>query len=268
MMDTLSAVTFDLPDRKLKVGFYGITGCAGCLLSVIFNEDAILQMLSHVDLKAFPFLKEVNIEDGFDVVFMEGLVACQDDLDTLKRLREKTTYLIALGACAHTGCVPAHRYFTAQENLKLLTYKKRDFIRDMEPAGISAHVKVDYIIPGCPPDRDEIVKFILGMVRGVVPLPYRDPVCVECRRNGNLCVLEEGRLCMGPITRGGCDAVCTNGGFDCWGCRGHIDDPNLEAFTDLLREKGHTEEVVRQRMRAFIGKSYDVRMPAAVGEEK
>ena len=47
-------------NQKLKIGFYGITGCAGCLLSVIFNEDELLDLINLIDLKAFPFIKEMN----------------------------------------------------------------------------------------------------------------------------------------------------------------------------------------------------------------
>ena len=74
---------------KLKVGFYGITGCAGCLLSFIFNEDELLDLVDLVELKAFPFVKEVNPNDKFDYVFMEGLVADKGDLEELKKLEEE-----------------------------------------------------------------------------------------------------------------------------------------------------------------------------------
>ncbi len=268
MMEPLNALTLNLPDRKLKVGFHGIAGCAGCVLSVIFNEDAILQLLSHVELQAFPLIKEVNVNEEFDVVFMEGLVACQDDLDLLKKIRENTSFLVALGTCAHTGCIPAYRYFSAKKDIEHLVYPKREFNKDLEPTALSAHVKIDYTIPGCPPDRGEIVRFILGVVLGKVELPNKDPVCVECRRNGNICVLEEKRMCMGAISRGGCDAVCINAGYECWGCRGHTDDPNLDALVELLKEKGFSEEQIHQRMRAFIGKTFDVKMKIKAEVEK
>jgi len=47
---------------KPKAGFYGITGCAGCLLSVIFNEDELLSMANALDIVSFPFIKEKNSE--------------------------------------------------------------------------------------------------------------------------------------------------------------------------------------------------------------
>ena len=110
--------------EKLRIGVYGITGCAGCQLSIIFNEDELLDLVELVELKAFPFIKEVNIEDEFDYLFLEGLVASESDLETVKKLREKTKVLIALGSCAATGCVPAYRHFTLKENYAHLLYKK------------------------------------------------------------------------------------------------------------------------------------------------
>lgn len=58
---------------KLKVGFYGITGCAGCQLSVLFNEDEILSLFDIVDVTAFPFIRERNIDKDFDLFLLRGL---------------------------------------------------------------------------------------------------------------------------------------------------------------------------------------------------
>ena len=121
------------PDRKVKVGVYSITGCAGCQLSIIFNEDELLSLIDLIDLKAFPFIKEQNVEEGgFDFVFMEGLVAGNEDLEVLQKVRENTTYLVALGACAATGCVPAYRNFTLKENYEHLLYRKMEDLQDLQ----------------------------------------------------------------------------------------------------------------------------------------
>src|SRR3990170_4565487 len=119
--------------KKLKIGFYGITGCAGCQLSVIFNEDDIIDMLSLVDLHAFPFIKEENLEEEFDIVFMEGLVADKADLEKLMEVRKHTKKLVALGACAHTGCIPAYRKWTLPVEYEHLLYQKVEYIEDLDP---------------------------------------------------------------------------------------------------------------------------------------
>ncbi len=239
--------------KKPIVGFYGITGCAGCLLSVIFNEDEILDLIDVVDLKAFPFIKEVNVDEKYDYVFVEGLVASKEDLEEIKKLRENSTFVVALGACSCTGCIPAYRQFTLKENYEHLLYKKIEALEDVQPTPIDAHIRVDHYIPGCPPSKREILSFIKGVVRGIVPKPYSSPVCIECRRNGNECLLDKGKPCLGPITAGGCNSVCINGGFECWGCRGPTKDMNLELMIKILRSKGFDDKFIQDRMRTFAG---------------
>lgn len=239
--------------NKLIFGIYGITGCAGCQLSVIFNEEEILDLVKLVDLKAFPFIKEVNPDDRFDYCIVEGLVASRDDLNMIKKLRNNSKNIVALGACACTGCVPAYRHYKLKENYEHLLYKKRKEIEDLEPTPIEMHIKVDYSIPGCPPDKKEILTFIKDIVRGKIPKENDNPVCVECRRNGNACLLEQSKACLGPITAGGCHAVCINGGFECWGCRGPTKDMNLELMISILREKGFHDKFIRDRMRTYVG---------------
>lgn len=239
--------------KKLTIGFYGITGCAGCLLSVIFNEDDILHLAELVELKAFPFVKEVNPDEKFDYIFMEGLVADNDDLATLKKLRNNCRFLVALGACACTGCVPAYRQYTLKENYEHLLYRKKKGITDVEPTPIDAHVTIDYQIPGCPPDKKEILNFIKSIAIGKEPRLYESPVCVECRRNNNQCLLELGKPCLGPITLGGCNSVCINGKFECWGCRGPTKDMSLELMIKMLKDRGFDGKFIQDRLRTFAG---------------
>lgn len=242
-----------MTSQKLKVGIYGITGCAGCQLSIIFNEDEILDLVQLVELKAFPFIKEVNADDEFDYLFMEGLVADKGDLEVLQKLRKNSKYLVSLGACACTGCVPAYRQYTLKENYEHLLYRKLENVEDLQPTPVDMHVKVDYYIPGCPPDKKEILNFIKSIAMGKHPKTYENPVCTECRKNGNQCLLDLGKQCLGPITAGGCNSVCINGGFECWGCRGPTNDMNLDLMIKILREKGFDDRFIHDRMRTFVG---------------
>jgi len=239
--------------EKLKIGVYAITGCYGCLLSIIFNEDELLDILELVNLKAFPFVKEVNADDKFDYIFMEGLVADKKDLETLKKLRKNSKHLVALGACSCTGCVPAYRQYTLKENYEHLLYKKQKELQDVKPTPIDDHVNVDYYIPGCPPDKKEILTFIKNVVIGKKPRTYESPVCIECRKNSNQCLLDLGKPCLGPITAGGCDSVCINGGFECWGCRGPTKDMNLDLMIKMLRDRGFDNKFIQDRLRTFVG---------------
>lgn len=240
--------------EKLKVGVLDITGCNGCVLSVAFNEDQLLDIFNLVDMQAYRFVSDdVGEKPEFDIVFMEGMVASPRDLELLKDIRARTKMLIALGACAHTANIPAYRKWADPEGFANLHHDKTDDIADVEVTPIDAHVKVDATIPGCPPNRDEILEVIKNFVLGKEYRPYALPVCVECRRNNNYCLLELNKPCLGPITTGGCFAICVNAGLECWGCRGQTADANLDAFVRMLQGKGFEREFIVERMRTFVG---------------
>lgn len=105
-------------------------------------------------------------------------------------------------------------------------------------------VDVDYYIPGCPPPTRLISEAIDAIVedklppKGSVLAPLKS-VCDECSRersekklkelkrvyeveniDPNICLLEQGIICMGPATRGGCDAICLEANMPCTGCGG------------------------------------------------
>jgi len=86
-------------------------------------------------------------------------------------------------------------------------------------------------------------------------VPFRFPaypVCLECKQRYTVCVFEMGELCLGPITRAGCDAPCPAAGLGCWGCRGPAQETNFEEFLSVARERGFSEDEIVDRL-AFFG---------------
>lgn len=237
---------------KLKIGIYGITGCAGCLLSVLY-EDIFLELTHLLDIKAYPLVKEERYKGRFDIVFLEGTVTYSDDIETLKKLRKRTKILVALGTCSCLGGVPTLRNFIDQKRVKHIIYPKVDHVSKIKPEPIDKYVKVDYYIPECPPNKREIGEFIKQILVGKIPVLYNKPVCVECRLRENLCLLEINEPCLGPVTRGGCDAVCPTNKIGCYGCRGKIDDANMKREIDLIKEKGYNINEIKKRMEVFSG---------------
>ncbi|MCJ7492544.1 MAG: hypothetical protein MUP15_10425 [Dehalococcoidia bacterium] len=240
--------------EKLKVGILDITGCNGCVLSVAFNEDEVLDIFNLVDVLEYRFVSDPAEEKPeLDIVLMEGMVASPRDLEFLKEVRARTKVLVALGTCAHTGNIPAYRKWTPKENLARLQFEKTEDIADVEVTPIDAHVQVDATIPGCPPNRREVLEVIKNLVIGKGYRLYTMPVCVECRKNNNMCLLEVNKPCLGSITTGGCFAICVNAGLECWGCRGQTADANLDAFMKMLEGKGFKRDFILERMRTFVG---------------
>jgi len=240
--------------NKLKVGIFGISGCAGCLLTILY-EPVFKEITKLIDIKSFPFIKEDSYTGKFDYVFIEGTVCFEEDLKKIKELRKRAKYIVALGSCAHVGGVPSMKNFLDKEKTIRFVYPKYNHLKSTDPTPIKKHIKVDYYIPQCPPNKEEILEFIKSITMEVSPRVSRkiDPVCFECRKKGNKCLLNEGKLCLGPITLGGCNALCPSNGTECYGCRGPYEDANIKAFLELLKEKGYTEKQFHDKVRSFAG---------------
>ncbi len=106
---------------------------------------------------------------------------------------------------------------------------------------------VDYFMPGCPPVPERIWEVIGAIVGGQLPpkgatVGVADTtVCEECPRtkeekmvdgfvrphltlaDPQRCLLEQGIVCLGPATRGGCGARCVQAWMPCRGCYGPTD---------------------------------------------
>ena len=247
---------------KPKVAFFDMASCEGCQLAILDCEDILLDILALVDIVEF---REALSEKAhrIDVAFIEGSINREIDAERLRAIRARSSYLVSLGACACNGNVQARSNFSAPaENLEIVYGREaRNQVQtDPEYWPLWAHtrvrpvgevVKVDYDLRGCPVDRHEFLHLVKSLIVGSMPRFAPQPVCVECKRNGNECVYERGETCMGQITYAGCNAICINGGYRCDGCRGPLPHANLQAHRVLLREKGLSEAAIDSRYRLF-----------------
>ena len=107
-------------------------------------------------------------------------------------------------------------------------------------------IDVDYYLPGCPPTPKLIMAAVQALLSGKLPpkgtvLSPDIALCEECKRKDSKpadlaltefkrphqiqidpekCLLAQGIVCMGPATRGGCEALCPGGNMACTGCFG------------------------------------------------
>ncbi len=234
-----------------KVAFFDFASCEGCQLTVVDALQTHLDLLDAVEIVEFREASSAHGED-YQIAFVEGSVTREQDEARLRRIREQAAVLVALGACAHTGCVNALKNLHPLEDVRRWVYGDCADWYDTYPARpLSAVVKVDAVIPGCPIDRNEFVEVVKALLVGKKP-PIPDyPVCVECKLKGNVCVYHVGKDCLGPVTRAGCGAICPTYGDGCEGCRGLIPHPNRDAMADVLAEAGLTVDEMLARYTMF-----------------
>jgi F420-non-reducing hydrogenase small subunit len=135
-------------------------------------------------------------------------------------------------------------------------------------------IEVDYYVPGCPPVTDqvnEVVQILANYAEtGALPpkgavVAFDKTLCDECKRereekksikrvyrphevneiDPDKCLLDQGILCMGPATRGGCGTRCINANMPCRGCMGpssEIKDPGAAFLSAIASILGVDEE--------------------------
>ncbi|HSW49465.1 MAG TPA: hypothetical protein VLH09_04785 [Bryobacteraceae bacterium] len=240
---------------KPTLGVFGLTGCAGDQLVILNCEDQLLQLTELVDFKDFLMASSANDEEcRLDVALVDGAVLSKKDEDMLKRIRERSKLLVAIGTCAVWGGVAAMDRGCDRAKLVQLVYgdmgKKYDAL-----AARALHevVKVDLNITGCPIEKSQIIAAVSSLLQGDPPLFPKYPVCSECRVKENNCLLEEkGIVCCGPLTLAGCDALCPSLSIPCVGCRGPADDANVESAITMFHEKGVPREAIQAKLRTFV----------------
>jgi coenzyme F420-reducing hydrogenase gamma subunit len=178
-----------------------------------------------------------------------------EDEERLKRIRGCAKVLIALGACATIGGVnKLKNNFDDLDEVKKCVYGKaagKPHLRTGPTKAIDEVVQVDYYVHGCPIDRKEFTYIVRSLLMGKNPEIPEWPVCVECKANGNPCLWQYDQVCLGPIIRAGCGARCPSNGFRCFGCRGYIDNPNVEAARDVITRYGLNIDDLKTKMVLF-----------------
>jgi len=225
---------------KPKVGVFGFTGCGGCQLEILNLEDQLLDLVGAVDIVHFTEAI-TEFSDTYEIALIEGSITTEHGVEKIKKIGETAKIVIAMGTCAVNGGLNCMKNLYGLENAKDLVYgDKKGWIDSIEVKPVDAYINVDYYIRGCPINRFELVDVVRSLIVGRKPEIPNYPVCIECKRNGNTCVYDLGKSCLGPVTRAGCDSRCPNSVDGCEGCRGPIDDPNMNAQKDLLAEQGLT----------------------------
>lgn len=235
-----------------KVAFFDFTGCEGCQLTVIDALQTHPELLEVVDIVEF---REAMSEksDRYYIAFVEGSCARESDEARLREIRERAAIVVALGACAHLGGVNAIRNLHELADARRYVYGENGaWFENYDVKAISQVIDVDVVIPGCPIDRHEFVQVVRTLLQGRDPKMPTYPVCIECKLLENVCIYDRGGVCLGPITRAGCHAVCPAYGVGCDGCRGLIPFPKIDSLREVLAERGLSSAEIEDRLSLFL----------------
>ena len=97
---------------KPRVAFFDFASCEGCQLAILNCEDILLEILGLVNIVEF---REAISDKSprYDVAFIEGSINRELDMERLREIRARATYVVALGACACIGNVQARSNLVA-----------------------------------------------------------------------------------------------------------------------------------------------------------
>jgi len=266
---------------KPKFAMYWAAACGGCEIAVLNIGEKILDVDANFDVVFWPVAMDAKykdvqaMEDGSILLTLfNGGIRNKENEEIARLLRRKSKILVAFGSCANEGCIPGLANFSSPKDIFDTVYAT---VSTDNPKGIRPQftytvpegdlhipefypvlktldqvVKVDYYMPGCPPESHQIaavIDLVIKVLHGEATLPPPgavigaggSTVCDDCPRARNvktikefrriqdvvidpkLCLLEQGIPCNGPATRQGCGALCPQAGAQCIGCYGPAD---------------------------------------------
>ena len=236
---------------KLKVAIFSFTCCEGCEVEMLNIGSDLFDVIDKVDIINAKLLKEKNDKGPFDIAFVQGAISTTDEITEIKKLRKNSKFIVALGACACLGGVPAMRNFFAQKEVQKIITAGKSFKKSVDAVPIDHYIPVDYYLRGCPMAKQEFIDFLRSMLAGKINFHKEFPVCIECRQRGNPCLLVQGKVCFGPLAHAGCNAPCPSAGAPCEACRGILDDANIDSIVELLEKHGVSLSEIKRRLGRF-----------------
>jgi F420-non-reducing hydrogenase small subunit len=264
---------------KPKLAVYWAASCGGCDIAILDIEAKILAVADFFDLCFWPCAADFKYKDiealpdgSITLTLFNGAIRSSENYHVAQLLRKKSVVLCAFGSCAGDGGIPGLANLCSLEGITDYAYKLSPSTDNSSgiipqpsfkvPEGeltipllwntvrtLDQVVSADYIIPGCPPQSDQIVavvEAVIDILQNGKPLPPKGTIlgastkscCDECTRkkdvkkiskfirpfearlDPDICLMEQGVVCCGPATRAGCGAKCVKAGVPCRGCYG------------------------------------------------
>jgi len=252
--------------KKHRLGIFKYSCCAGCEFQLLYFQKHIAETFDHLEIVYCQMARSGGVEEGpFDIALIEGAVTQAEQADQLKRIRERSRWLLPIGSCAVNGGVPAIKNPTVEMEVEKRVYRDLSTIHSMKAQAVDAFVPVDGYIKGCPMGERDLVEMVTSLMQGKRPRFFNYAVCVECKLKGNLCVLvARNEPCMGPVTNAGCGALCPSYNRPCYGCWGPMEDANAQALAVQFERMGYSPEEIFCRFTQYASTKAEFRRGAEI----
>lgn len=167
--------------KKIRVATVSLAGCFGCHMSFLDMDERLLPLLERIEFNRSP-LTDIKHCDPCDIGLIEGGLCNSENVEVLREFRDNCKVLIAVGACAINGGIPAMRnqfdlcdcliesYISGigVENPQIPADAELPLLLDkVHP--VHEAVKIDYFLPGCPPSADAFLEILGALLDGRQP---------------------------------------------------------------------------------------------------
>ena len=149
-------------------------------MSLLDMDQRLLEFADRIDLVYGPLVDAKEFPENVDVTLVEGSISNEENLEQIRRIRERTKILVSLGDCAVTGNVPSMRNAFSMDQILEPAYRCNhntnakihfegvpNLLKEVTP--VHSAVKVDVFVAGCPPSADVIHYTITELLEGRIP---------------------------------------------------------------------------------------------------
>jgi coenzyme F420-reducing hydrogenase gamma subunit len=138
--------------KKMVVGWFSFTCCEDS--TILFTEllnDHLDEWKKLVEFRHVKVLKTKNVLKDLDVAFIEGAISSETQAEEVKKIRENSKYVVAIGSCACTGMPSASRNaFTPADITERIDWYIKSFDYSGKVRKLDEVIIVDDMVPGCP----------------------------------------------------------------------------------------------------------------------
>ena len=187
------------------------------------------------------------------MALVEGSVTTPEEVERIKKIRNDSGAVIAIGACATSGGIQALRNGRNINDFIKTVYAKPEFIDTLTSSlPISNYIDVDFELHGCPLNKYQLLEVIVAFINQRKPNIHNESVCVECKMRGNPCVMvAHGTPCLGPVTHAGCQAICPAYNRGCYGCFGPKESSNMASLVNIWQQLGASKNQIQDALTTF-----------------